>query len=144
MAYTVTYVQMTAREQLNPSPPVPGLRLEALAATSPSVPELLGRVGAAYDWKSARRSVAEWEAWLAENPSRRYAQILFEGKQAGIATYEPHPGNEVEIMSFGLLPELIGTGLGGFALTLAIEQAWSLQPEVSRVWLHTSSKVHPH
>jgi len=139
----VTFVEMTARDQLNPSPPVPGLRLEALAATSPLIPELLSRVGAAYDWNSGRRSAAEWEAWLAENPSRRYALLLVEGEPAGIVVYDPHPGREVEIKSFGLLPEWVGKGLGGYALTLAIERAWSLQPEVTRVWLHTSSKDHP-
>jgi hypothetical protein len=100
-------------------------------------------VGAAHDWKSARRSAAEWETWLAENPSRRYALLVFEGEQAGIAAYEPHPGNEVELKSFGLLPELIGEGLGGFALTLAIEQAWNLQPEVNRVWLHLLERPPP-
>lgn len=143
MAYTVTYVQMTAREQLNPSPPVPGLHLEALPASSPLIPELLRRVGAAYDWKSARRSKAEWDTWLAEDPSRRFSLLVFQGEPAGITAYQPHPGNEVEIKSFGLLPEMIGKGLGGFALTLAIEQAWNLQPDVGRVWLHTSSKDHP-
>jgi GNAT superfamily N-acetyltransferase len=143
MAYTVTYLQMTAREQLNPSSPVPGLRLEALAATSPLVPELLGRVGADYGWKSARRSPSEWAAWLAERPSRRYARFLLDDEPVGVVVYEPHPGDEVEIKSFGLLPESIGRGLGGAALTLAIEQAWRLLPKVARVWLHTSSKDHP-
>ena len=139
----MTFVEMTARDQLNPSPPVPGLRLEALAATSPLIPELLSRVGADYDWNSGRRSAAEWEAWLAENPSRRYALLTLKGEPAGIVVYDPDPDGEVEIKSFGLLPESIGQGLGGFALTLAVEQAWNLHPEVTRVWLHTSSKDHP-
>ena len=140
----MTYVQMTAQAQLNPSPPVPGLRLEVLAPMSPLIPELLSRVGAAYGWDSARRSADEWQTWLAENPSRRYSGLMFEGEPAGIVVYEPHPGNEIEIKSFGLLPESVGKGLGGYALTLAIEQAWNLQRGVARVWLHTSSKDHPH
>ena len=143
MAYTVTYVQMTAQEQLNAALPVPGLRIEALTPTSPLIPELLSRVGAAYEWKSARRSAAEWETWLAENPARCYSLLRFEGEHAGIVVYEPHPDNAVEIKSFGLLPEWIGKGLGGFALTLAVEQAWNLRHGVTRVWLHTSSKDHP-
>jgi GNAT superfamily N-acetyltransferase len=143
MAYTVTVVQMTAREQLNPSPPVPGLRLEALAPTSPLIPGLLSRVGAPYGWMSARRSATEWETWLAENPARRYALLTLGGEPAGIVVYEPHPDDEIEIMSFGLVPESVGKGLGGFALTLAVERAWNLQPGVTRVWLHTSSKDDP-
>jgi len=144
MAYTVTYVQMTARDQVNPAPPVSGLGLETLAPTSPLIPELLSRVGAAHDWQSARRSAGEWSAWLAESPARRYSLLTFDGEPAGIVVYDPHPGREVEIKSFGLLPEVIGRGLGGFALTLAIEQAWDLEPGVARVWLHTSSKDHAH
>lgn len=143
MPYTVTHVQMTAREQLNPSPPVSGLRLQTISPSSPLVPGLLSRVGAAYDWKSSRRTAAEWTAWLAASPSRRYSVVMFEGEHTGIVVYQPHPENEVEIKSFGLLPESIGKGLGGYALTLAIEQAWDLQPGVTRVWLHTSSKDHP-
>ena len=143
MAYTVTHVQMTARDQLEPSPPVPGLRLEAVAASSPLIPDTLRRVGAAYDWKSTRRNAAEWDAWLTESPVRHYSLILLEAERAGIVVFQPHPGDEIEIKSFGLLPEWIGKGLGGFALTLAIRQAWDLQPDVARVWLHTASKDHP-
>lgn len=143
MAYTVTYVQMTAPDQLEPAPQVPGLRLEALPPASPLIPELLARIGAAYGWKSSRRSAAEWQTWLTENPSRSYALLTFEGEPAGMVVYDGHPGDEVEIKSFGLLPEQIGRGLGGFALTLGIERAWALKPGVTRVWLHTSSKDHP-
>ncbi len=143
MPYTVTHVQMTAREQLKPSPPVSGLRLQTISPSSPLIPELLSRVGAAYDWKSSRRTAAEWTNWLAASPTRRYSVLVFEGEHTGVVVYQPHPDDEVEIKSFGLLPESIGKGLGGYALTLAIEQAWDLQPGVTRVWLHTSSKDHP-
>ncbi len=51
----------------------------------------------------------------------------------------------VEIVYLGLLPEFIGQGLGKSLLTLAIEQAWKLQPpQPKRVWLHTCSLDHPH
>lgn len=143
MAYTLTHVQMTARTQLEPSPQVPGLHLESVDPTSPLIPDTLSRVGAAWGWKSARRDEDEWRAWLAAGPARRYCLIMAESERAGIVVYEPHPGDEVEIKSFGLLPEWIGKGLGGHALTLAVEHAWDLQPDVSRVWLHTSSKDHP-
>ena len=34
----------------------------------------------------------------------------------------------IEIAYFGLLPELIGRGLGGALLTSAIEEAWRMEP----------------
>lgn len=61
-----------------------------------------------------------------------------------MVTYDVHPGGEAEIVTFGLLPEFVGKGLGGFALTLAVQQAWALAPSVSRVWLHTFTVDHPH
>jgi GNAT superfamily N-acetyltransferase len=61
-----------------------------------------------------------------------------------MVSYDLHPGNEVEIETFGLLPEFVGKGLGGYALTLGIQQAWELAPSVTRVWLHTSTLDHPH
>lgn len=54
------------------------------------------------------------------------------------------PGAEVEIVSFGLLPAFHGQGLGGPALTWAVDLAWTASgTPVSRVWLHTNSFDHP-
>lgn len=58
------------------------------------------------------------------------------------------PEANVEIATFGLVPELVGRGLGGPALTLAVRLAWNqVNPDdlapVRRVWLHTSSLDHP-
>ena len=44
-------------------------------------------------------------------------------------------GSEVEILYFGLVPEAIGHGLGGFLLARTVEQAWALGAE--RVVLNT-------
>jgi GNAT superfamily N-acetyltransferase len=49
----------------------------------------------------------------------------------------------VEIAYFGLLPEWIGRGLGGALLTSAIEEAWRMEPNPSRLWVHTCNRDHP-
>jgi GNAT superfamily N-acetyltransferase len=69
--------------------------------------------------------------------------LSFDGEPAGFVAYDLHPGDEVEIETFGLVPEFVGKGLGGYALTLALRGAWELTPTVARVWLHTSSADHP-
>ncbi|MFJ8079599.1 GNAT family N-acetyltransferase [Streptomyces sp. NPDC096205] len=143
MTEIVTYVEMTGRDELEPAAAVPGLSLEPLERDAPLVVDLLAGVGAPHGWKSARRTEEEWRAWFAAAPDRTFWLLTFEGTPAGIVTYDPHPGGEVEIKSFGLLPEFVGKGLGGFALTLAVRGAWELAPVVSRVWLHTSSSDHP-
>jgi len=140
----VTYVDMTARDQLNPAAPVSGLVLEPLARDSPLVVDIQAAIGAPYGWKSASRTAEEWLVWFAEAPNRTFWLLSFEGEPAGMVSYDLHPGGEVEIETFGLLPEFIGKGLGGFALTLGIRQAWELAPSVNRVWLHTSTLDHPH
>jgi GNAT superfamily N-acetyltransferase len=139
----VTYVEMTAPSQLIPAPPVPGLALEAMDRSSPLIPGIMARIGAAYDWKSASRTEEEWALWFAEHPDRTFWLLSFEGEPAGMVICDLHPGGEAEILTFGLLPEFVGKGLGGFALTLGVQQAWALAPSVNRVWLHTSSLDHP-
>jgi GNAT superfamily N-acetyltransferase len=140
----VTYVEMTALSQLVPATPVPGLTLEPVHRDSSFIPGTLARIGAAYGWRSASRTEREWAAWFAEHPDRTFWLLSFEGEPAGMVCYEIHPGDEAEIVTFGLLPEFVGKGLGGFALTLGVQQAWALAPSVNRVWLHTSTLDHPH
>lgn len=140
----VTYVEMTAADQLNPGAAVPGLALESLDRGSPLVVDLQSRIGAPYGWQSARRSEHQWVAWLAQHPARAFSLLSLNGEPVGTAAYDVHPGEEVEIETFGLLPEFTGKGLGGYALTLTVRRAWRLTPAVRRVWLHTSSLDHPH
>ena len=56
---------------------------------------------------------------------------------------ERHDDGSVEISYFGLMPMGIGQGLGRALLTTAIDEAWSLKPVPSRVWLHTCTLDHP-
>ena len=143
MQEIVTYVEMTGPGELNPAAPVPDLVLDPLDRDSPLVVNMQARIGAPYGWKSASRSEEEWRKWFAEHPARVFELFSFEGEAAGMVSYDFHPGGEVEIETFGLLPEFIGRGLGGYALTLAIRRAWQLTPSVTRVWLHTSTLDHP-
>jgi GNAT superfamily N-acetyltransferase len=139
----VTFVEMTAVSQFAPAAPVPGLTLEPVDGGSPLVPDIMARIGAPYAWRSASRTGPEWPVWFAEHPDRTFWLLYLDGEPAGMVAYDLHPGDEAEIATFGLLPEFVGKGLGGFALTLGVRQAWALAPSVNRVWLHTSSRDHP-
>ena len=143
MREIVTYLEMTARDQLVPADPVSGLVLEPLARDSPLVVELQVAIGAPYGWKCATRTGEEWTAWRAEYPDRLFWLLSSDGEPAGLVAYDLHPGNEVEIETFGLVPEFTGRRLGGYALTLAVQRAWDLTATVERIWLHTSSADHP-
>ncbi len=139
----MTYVHMTTREQFLPADPVPGLTLTPLDRDSPLVVDVQARIGAPHGWQSAVRTGDEWALWFARHPDRAFWLLAFDGEPAGLLACDVHPGDEVEIDTFGLVPEFVGRGLGGYALTLAVRQAWDLTPTVTRVWLHTSSVDHP-
>ncbi|MFC6566222.1 GNAT family N-acetyltransferase [Actinoplanes utahensis] len=143
MGEIVTYLEMTDRDRLVPAAPVPGLTLTPLDRASPLVVDLQVRIGAPYGWKCATRTADEWVTWFAERPDRLFRLLSFEGAPAGLAAYDHHPGDEVEIETFGLVPGFVGRRLGGYALTLAIRHAWNLTPGVRRIWLHTSTQDHP-
>ncbi|MBQ1019186.1 hypothetical protein KBX71_15115 [Micromonospora sp. D93] len=84
---------------------------------------------------------------MQSRPLRQYRFITLRDETVGVANVEPHPDGEVEITAFGLMPEHVGKGLGGHALTLTIRQAWDTEalgsPAVRRGWLHTCSLDHP-
>jgi GNAT superfamily N-acetyltransferase len=136
----ITQLEMTAADQLNPAPLVDGVALRAVDP-GPLIRDLHLRIGTPHAWPSATRTGDEWERWLAE-PERRYRLVDYRGEVAGAADFEPQQDGDVEITTFGLLPEFVGKGLGGYALTLVVADAWAL-PGTRRVWLHTSTLDHP-
>ena len=50
-------------------------------------------------------------------------------------------GPSVEIVFFGVVPELVGHGAGGWLMRRGLETIWAEGP--SRVWLHTCTLDHP-
>lgn len=83
----------------------------------------------------------QWLAWLAQ-PGVETWLLTVGGVPAGYCELETQPEATVQLAQFGLLPQFIGLGLGGHALTCAIERAWAM--EARRVWVHTASRDHPH
>jgi GNAT superfamily N-acetyltransferase len=63
------------------------------------------------------------------------------GMPAGYAEIEMQDGGNVELASFGVLPQFAGRGVGGRLLTRAVERAWEMGGK--RVWLHTCSLDSP-
>lgn len=149
MSHLRTYVEMRSPASLVPGRPVDDLALTPIDDDPELIKQLERRIGAPYGWKSATRSNDEWAEILADPLRRRWA-VRHGAAAVGLVELAPRadPGEtrsdtEVEIVTFGLVPEAVGQGLGGHALTLAIRQAWNLHANVHRIWLHTSSQDHP-
>ncbi|GAW97207.1 MULTISPECIES: GNAT family N-acetyltransferase [Colwellia] len=83
---------------------------------------------------------AEWEAYV-ENPDLRTWVAYYEGTIAGYFELNTNESGDTEIAYFGLAPNFIGKGFGGYLLSQAISNAWKIT-KTKRVWVHTCSLDH--
>jgi GNAT superfamily N-acetyltransferase len=147
----VTYLQMTSPTDLVPGRPAP-VSLQ-LAEPDEAFQKVQARVGGPHHWPTTDWTSDQWAGWLAVRGLHHW--MFWSGDEAvGVLTVRAEPA-AAEIVSFGLVPEATGRGLGGHALTLAVRAAWSVEPlrypaveqeevrAVEQVWLHTSSLDHP-
>jgi GNAT superfamily N-acetyltransferase len=142
---TVTYVQMTAPHELRPGRPA-----DVTIEPNPGdavFRDVQIRVGLPHHWPTSFWTPEQWDDWFAVPHLYNWLFRTGAGEPVGIVTARAHADGEVEIDAFGLLPEYVGKGLGGHALTLAVREAWSVPPRgadrVQRVWLHTSTLDSP-
>jgi GNAT superfamily N-acetyltransferase len=83
---------------------------------------------------------AQWREWVAQTTLETWV-VYVAGTPAGYFELVAQAEGNVELAYFGLLPQFIGTGLGGPLLTVAIERAWHMG--ASRLWVHTRTLDHP-
>jgi GNAT superfamily N-acetyltransferase len=146
----VRYMEMTSADQLVPGPRPPArVELEELGKDSWELfRSTYGRIGAPHGWSDRIEGTEEeWRRRLAGGDVRVWVARV-EGDVAGIIELEAQDDGAVEMVVFGLVPEFVGRGFGGYLLTVATGLAWEFdRPDggkTERVWLHTSSFDHPH
>ncbi|MBI2825652.1 MAG: GNAT family N-acetyltransferase [Planctomycetia bacterium] len=140
---TTYYLEITERAALRPAR-APELPVEIRQARIP-LPELnrMMYVAVGRDWHWRERLVWSRERWL-EYMGRAELEThvaYVEGTPAGYFEQELQPGDNVEIVNFGMLPQFVGRGLGGHMLVRAVERGW--ERGAKRVWLHTCTLDHP-
>jgi hypothetical protein len=127
---TVTYLEMTAAEQLRPGrlPPAPVQMVELDQAAASVLRRTYARIAVPLNWQSRRTwSDAQWAQRLARSPV--HAWIARVGEEvAGMVELEAQGGGDVEIVVFGLVPEFVGRGFGAHLLTVGTGLAWELEP----------------
>ena len=120
--------------------PRPDLDVTLIHARRPS-PEL-GRflytaVGGPWYWTDRLSwTYQRWLEWLARPGIETWVAHV-DGTPAGYFELDGTTAGSVELAYFGLMPEVVGRGLGGWLLTKALERAWALGPR--RVWVRTCS-----
>ena len=140
---TITYMEMRSRP-VTPTPPSPAKKLSLLHAERPSVAFyrfLYNTVGADWLWYERRAMDDDTLARIIHDPKVEIYVLYVAGVPAGYVELDCRKMPDIELAYFGLMPDFIGQGLGGFLLRWAIDQAWDKAPE--RVWVHTCTEDHP-
>ncbi len=150
---TVSYLQMTDRSQLIAGKPAPRpIRVERQDADSWAIlSRTFIRIGDQVGKGFQTRRIPPWTETQWRNRLNKPGVVPWlikvDNEIAGYLELESHGKGDVEIMVFGLVPEFVGKGFGGHALTLAVETAWNAEAidevPVDRIWLHTSTRDHP-
>lgn len=139
-----TYLEMRSPEQLQPKQADARFKVrEQTELDWRFNRDLYFRVGEQWDWIDQRAWTDEqWNEYATAPGLRTFAGYYGEAL-AGYYELRRDREGGVEIAYFGLLPEWIGRGLGGALLTSAIEEAWRMEPNPPRVWVHTCNRDHP-
>ncbi|HJU65436.1 MAG TPA: GNAT family N-acetyltransferase [Gemmatimonadaceae bacterium] len=102
---------------------------------------LYREVGRRHYWRDRLDWTDEQILALLEDAAISLSVMYREGSPLGFFELRSHADGSVEIAYFGLLPEVVGQGLGKQMLSAAVEAAWS--SGASRVWLHTCTLDSP-
>ena len=138
----VWYLEITEEEEFIPSEVVTNLSLEPTDDAAINT-QFYREVGGDWQWVDRLSwTDNQWEKWVSRENLRTWVAHLG-AEAAGYVEMEIQEGGNIEIVYFGLLPLMIGKGIGGGVLSLAIREAWKIKG-TQRVWLHTCSEDHPH
>jgi ribosomal protein S18 acetylase RimI-like enzyme len=140
---TVYYLEMTDPGQLRPARrPDAEVEVKQARVVCPELNRFLyTAVGGHWYWLDRLSWTYErWRAYL-DRPELETWLATVGGTPAGYCELETQPGANIEIAYFGLLPQFLGRGVGGYLLTAAVQRAW--QKKAARVWLHTCTLDHP-
>ena len=142
MESKVWYLELMERAQFVPSMIPEGLELREIQDASTNA-RFYREVGSRWHWTDRLSwTDFQWEKWVDRENLKTWI-AHFEDEEAGYVEMEIQEGGSVEVVYFGLLPAMIGKGLGGGMLSLSVQEAWRIE-EARRVWLHTCNEDHPH
>ena len=136
----LTYLEMTHASDVVRGAGSGAAGVELRRIEGSAVRALTLAVGRNFSWPSQTWTEAEWADYLADPQFVHFVGTVA-GEDIGILSLNTRQFPEVEIDSFGILPGLIGRGIGRAFLSEALDTIWADCPK--RIWLHTSSDDHP-
>lgn len=78
---------------------------------------------------------------LLSDPNYEVYALRADGEDAGLLELDFRIQEECELSYFGIVPSLVGSGVGRVLMSHTIEIAWS--HPIRRFWLHTCTLDHP-
>lgn len=143
LSYTITYLEMPKRPSFG-YPPMPmGTSAALLRADDPPLwyfMSLYDAVGRDYAWEDMHAVPADE---VKEQLARSEIYTLVDkGWPQGFFMLEGLAENVVELAYFGMVPEAVGRGLGGWMLKTAILTAWD-RPGTKKLTINTCTLDHP-
>jgi GNAT superfamily N-acetyltransferase len=139
----VTYMAMDRRPE-RPARPAPPGKLALLRAENPTVPFyrfLYNTVGEPWHWTDRRLMPDDvLGANISDTKVELYV-LYVAGSPAGYAELDFRPMPVANLAYFGLMPEHVGHGLGGWFLDWAVRALWLRGPE--RITVDTCNLDHP-
>ncbi|WP_026782106.1 GNAT family N-acetyltransferase [Pleomorphomonas koreensis] len=137
LANVVTFLEMTEPPARPPRPAPAGYALEPVGRwDADTFLDLYREIGWEWLWSSRLLMARDkLEAKLAAPHMRSWCPVK-DGRRMGIVEMDLSKPQETEISFFGLVPEAVGGGIGGWLMREAIAIAFA-RPGVRRLWLHT-------
>ncbi len=142
IASVVTYLEMTEPPPPRPVPAAPGLALRRVERPELAwYQDLFRRVGT--DWLWFGRLVMPDDAVsdIIEHPEVEVYALVRDGRDQGLLELDRREPPDIELVHFGVTPELTGQGAGRWLMARALELGWRHAPR--RLWLHTCTLDHP-
>ena len=140
---TVTFLEMKAKPGVLP-PPQPKGKVAILRSEKPPTHfyrYLYDTIGDAYFWVDRKKLTPEALTEVIQDPKNALYILYAEGTPAGMAELDFRKEGAANIAYFGLMPEMIGRGLGFFLLYHTCMNAWALP--IQRLTVNTCTLDHP-
>ncbi len=142
IAAVVTYLEMTSRPKVTAGDAPAGLRLERQSPVDTETYRAVFRaVGEPWLWFSRLDLSDDALKRTLNSQGAEVWYALAGGEPKGLLELDREHWPDVEIVYFGLTPDLQGRGVGTWLMRRALEMIWEQSPE--RVWLHTCTLDHP-
>lgn len=142
LANVVTCLEMRAKPAAAAVPFRPGFALEPLARGDLARHRrLFATVGRDIMWFSRLIMEDAQLAAILHNPDYLPHVLTHEGRDVGMLDLDFREPGQCELAFFGLVPDMVGGGVGRALMSAAIDMAWA-RP-ISRFWVHTCTFDHP-